>query len=117
MLSVTGAQVMVCITAFGMGVDVPDVDLVVRIGCPSSLEELVQEFGRARRDGRQAEGRMNSNLIGIIYFIHHLILTVILLYKETDLQYALYWCKSCSPCDWKKRLLQFQDVWRYDLIL
>lgn len=47
---------MVCTTAFGMGVDVPNVDLVVRIGCPPSLEELVQEFGRAGRDGRQAKG-------------------------------------------------------------
>ena len=48
-------QVMVCTTAFGMGVDVPDVVTVVRIGCPSSLEELVQEFGRAGRDGRPAK--------------------------------------------------------------
>ena len=50
-------QVMVCTTAFGMGVDVPDIELVTRIGCPSSLEELVQEFGRGGRDGRQAEGK------------------------------------------------------------
>ncbi len=49
-------QVMVCTTAFGMGVDVPDVEVVVRVGCPSSLEELVQEFGRAGRDGRPATG-------------------------------------------------------------
>lgn len=45
-----------CTTAFGMGVDVPNVDVVVRIGCPQSLEELVQEFGRAGRDGREAKG-------------------------------------------------------------
>ncbi len=45
---------MVCTTAFGMGVDVPNVDVVVKIGCPQSLEELVQEFGRAGRDGREA---------------------------------------------------------------
>lgn len=47
---------MVCTTAFGMGVDVPDVEIVVRIGCPSSTEELVQEFGRAGRDGRPVKG-------------------------------------------------------------
>ena len=45
-----------CTTAFGMGVDVPNVDVVIRIGCPPSLEELVQEFGRASRDGRLAKG-------------------------------------------------------------
>ena len=47
---------MVYTTAFGMGVDVPNVDVVVRVGCPPTLEELVQEFGRAGRDGRQARG-------------------------------------------------------------
>ena len=52
---------MVCTAAFGMGVDVPNIDVVVRIGCPPSLEELVQEFGRAGRDGRQARGeKINS---------------------------------------------------------
>ena len=46
---------MVCTTAFGMGVDVPDVDIIIKIGCPLSLKELVQEFGRGR-DGRQPKG-------------------------------------------------------------
>ena len=49
-------QVMVCTSAFGMGVDVANIDLVIKIGCPSSVEELVQMFGRAGRDGRRAEG-------------------------------------------------------------
>ena len=49
-----------CTTAFGMGVDVPDVEIVVRIGCPPSIEELIQEFGRAGRDGRTAKGKINS---------------------------------------------------------
>ena len=48
-------QVMVCTSAFGMGVDVANIDLVIKIGCPSSVEELVQMFGRAGRDGRRAE--------------------------------------------------------------
>ena len=48
---------MVCTTAFGMGKDQPDVDLVMRIGCPSTLECMVQEFGRAGRDGRLAKGK------------------------------------------------------------
>ena len=52
---------MVCTTAFGMGVDVPNVDVVLRIGCPPSLEELIQEFGRAGRDGRQAKGKLNAD--------------------------------------------------------
>lgn len=42
---------------FGMGVDVPDVEMVVCIGCPPSIEELIQEFGRAGRDGKTAKGK------------------------------------------------------------
>ena len=49
-------QVMVCTSAFGMGVDVANIDMVIKIGCPSSIEEVVQMFGRAGRDGRNAEG-------------------------------------------------------------
>ena len=40
-------EVMVSTSAFGLGVDRKDVDVVVKIGVPQSLEELVQMFGRA----------------------------------------------------------------------
>ena len=47
---------MVCTTAFGMGVDVPSIEVVVRLGCPPTLEEMVQEFGQASRGGQPARG-------------------------------------------------------------
>jgi superfamily II DNA helicase RecQ len=47
---------LVCKTAFGMGVDVPNL-VVIRLGCPPTTEELVQEFGRGGGDGRQAKGQ------------------------------------------------------------
>ena len=50
-------QVMVATTAFGLGVNQPDVETVVRVGVPPTMEELVQEFGRAGRDGRKAKGK------------------------------------------------------------
>ena len=40
-------RVMVATTAFGLGVDQPGVETVVRIGVPQTMLELVQEFGRA----------------------------------------------------------------------
>ena len=101
-----GVQVVVCTKAFGVGINQPDVETVVRVECPQSLEDFVQKFGRAGRDGRPAGGkkfiRNHYN-----YLVVHSTTNVpgILLYCEKDLSFRA-----------KKRkdsvLASFQESWK-----
>ena len=87
-------QVICATEAFGVGVDIPHVRYVIRVGCPPSLELWVQELGRAGRDGKPAEA--------------------LLLFNEyPDWQRLPFWTRNNPPEEKKKKEDQFKQCWRY----
>ncbi len=65
-------RIIVATNAFGMGIDKPDVRLVVHLDLPDTLEAYYQEAGRVGRDGQKSYAVMLFNNHDIINSRHHL---------------------------------------------
>lgn len=76
-------RILVATNAFGMGVDQPNVRLVVHYNMPANIDSLYQEMGRAGRDGIES--------------------TCLMLYSKKDKGLQVYFIESAeSPPDLKK---------------
>ena len=47
-------KIMIATSAFSMGIDVPDIELLVHFNTPLSMTDYIQQIGRSGRDGRKA---------------------------------------------------------------
>ncbi len=50
------ARIMIATSAFGMGVNIPDIRLIIVSQLPFSAASFYQMAGRAGRDGKRAKG-------------------------------------------------------------
>ena len=65
-------RIIVATNAFGMGIDKPDVRLVVHLDLPDTLEAYYQEAGRVGRDGEKSYAVMLFNEHDVVNSRHHL---------------------------------------------
>jgi ATP-dependent DNA helicase RecQ len=65
-------RIIVATNAFGMGIDKPDVRLVVHLDLTDSLEAYYQEAGRAGRDGKRSYAVLLFNEHDLVNSRHHL---------------------------------------------
>ena len=57
-------QVVIATSAFGLGIDCQNIQRTIHWGLPSTIEEYVQESGRAGRDGQQAQAILYEGKVG-----------------------------------------------------
>ena len=60
----TNLRLVIATSAFGLGVDCPDIGRVINCGAPNTTEELIQQSGRAGRNGNNAEAILYYKKVG-----------------------------------------------------
>jgi ATP-dependent DNA helicase RecQ len=83
-------RVMVATNAFGMGIDKPDVRVVIHLDVPENLENYYQEAGRAGRDEKKAYGVLLANGMDIKKLIENAEIA----YPPVDFLKKVYQCMA-----------------------
>ena len=102
-------RLILATTAFGMGVDCPDIRRIIHWGIPSTLEEYVQETGRSGRDGniskailykgvggRNTTSNIKNYMNNSTHCRRRLLFQEFLLYSEDSI--AVSGCRCCDVC-------------------
>ena len=102
-------RVLFATSALGMGVDIPNVEIVYHLGPPSTMESYMQQIGRAGRSRKQAKAVLYWNNADIGTNIKHMSDTMRRYCRSTEClrsQIIGYFgfenvaqSKCCSTCD------------------
>ena len=101
-------RLVIATSAFGLGVDCGDITRIINWGAPCTLEELLQETGRAGRNGAPSEailysfnvGKNNTKamkeyLVNASLCRRQLLLSTFMFCEDTV---ALKYCRCCDIC-------------------
>ena len=99
-------RVVLATTAFGMGINCPDIKRVIHWGPPSTLEQYAQESGRVGRNGNEAERVQNRFIDEDVkaYSLNGNICRHTLLYKDflfasINSSNNITGCYCCDVCE------------------
>ena len=102
----TKLQLIIASGAFGLGVDCPDITRVINWGSPATLEDLLQQSGRAGRDGTQSEAILyyrkagkNTSKCMKEYGVNESVCRRSLLYNNFLFSVPEYDIPPCHCCD------------------
>ena len=102
----TKLRLIIATSAFGLGVDCPDITRVINWGPPPTLEDLLQQSGRAGRDGTQSEAILyyvkpgqNTSPAMQKYGTDHIMCRRELLYRDFLFSASNTKVQPCLCCD------------------
>lgn len=105
-------DIIISTIAFGMGINIPNIRLMIHYNCSNDIESYMQEIGRAGRDGKQSKCYMffsNQDFNLSNTFLEEIKDKKIRLHREADINYLKNFVSS-TECRRKCLLKYFGEI-------